>query len=86
MPAGPAACLRAWFYLHVGFTDPHRPYRPGAFTPPHDPAKVAVPTYLPDTPEVRREPARGWIKQLPADFFSQRLSQTHASDAVYSAG
>jgi len=43
------------FYLHIGFTDPHRPYQPGAFTPPHDPAKVAVPAYLPDTPEVRRD-------------------------------
>ncbi len=41
------------FYLHVGFTDPHRPYRPGAFNPPHDRSKISVPAYLPDTPEVR---------------------------------
>lgn len=43
------------FFLHVGFTDPHRPYVPGAFTPPHDRAKVTVPPFLPDTPEVRED-------------------------------
>jgi arylsulfatase A-like enzyme len=41
------------FFLQAGFTDPHRPYRPGAFNPPHDPAKVKVPDWLPDWPEVR---------------------------------
>jgi len=45
------------FFLHVGFTDPHRPYRPGAFSPPHDPAKVRVPRFLPDVPEVRQDVA-----------------------------
>lgn len=43
------------FWLQVGFTDPHRPYRPGAFQPPHDPAKVRVPPFLPDHPEVRKD-------------------------------
>lgn len=43
------------FFLHVGFTDPHRPYRKGAFSPPHDPAKVMVPDFLPDTPKVRED-------------------------------
>jgi arylsulfatase A-like enzyme len=43
------------FFLQVGFTDPHRPYRPGAFSPPHDPAKIRVPRFLPDTPEVRQD-------------------------------
>lgn len=43
------------FFLHVGFTDPHRPYQPGAVTPPHDPAKVKVPPYLPDLPVVRQD-------------------------------
>ncbi|MCW5966274.1 MAG: sulfatase-like hydrolase/transferase, partial [Bryobacterales bacterium] len=28
------------FFLQFGSTDPHRPYRPGAVNPPHDPAKV----------------------------------------------
>lgn len=43
------------FFLHVGFTDPHRPYRPGAFSPPHNPKHVEVPPFLPDTPEVRED-------------------------------
>jgi arylsulfatase A-like enzyme len=43
------------FFLHVGFTDPHRPYKPGAFSPAHDPAKIAVPKFLPDTTEIRRD-------------------------------
>lgn len=43
------------FWLQLGFTDPHRPYRPGAFQPPHDPKTVRVPPYLPDTPEVRQD-------------------------------
>ena len=43
------------FFLQVGFTDPHRPYRAGAFEPPHDPAKVRVPDFLPDRPEVRQD-------------------------------
>lgn len=43
------------FWLQIGFTDPHRPYRPGAFEPPHDPARVIVPKWLPDWPEVRQD-------------------------------
>jgi N-sulfoglucosamine sulfohydrolase len=43
------------FWLQLGFTDPHRPYRPGAFTPPHDPKNVRVPPFLPDLPEVRED-------------------------------
>lgn len=46
------------FFLHIGFDDPHRPYEDGAFDPPHDPAKVVVPHFLPDTPEVRADLAR----------------------------
>jgi arylsulfatase A-like enzyme len=43
------------FFLWVGFTDPHRDYAPGAAQPPHDPADVNVPPFLPDTPEVRAD-------------------------------
>jgi N-sulfoglucosamine sulfohydrolase len=43
------------FFLHVGFTDPHRPYKSGAVSPPHDPAKVVAPKFLPDSPEVRAD-------------------------------
>jgi arylsulfatase A-like enzyme len=41
------------FFLHVGFIDPHRVYKRGRFPVKHDPAKVVVPAYLPDTPEIR---------------------------------
>ncbi|MGH9657264.1 MAG: sulfatase family protein [Bryobacteraceae bacterium] len=43
------------FFLHVGFRDPHRPYRAGMFSPPHAPASVRVPKFLPDTPEIRED-------------------------------
>jgi arylsulfatase A-like enzyme len=44
------------FFLWVGFEDPHRPYPHGVpWTPPHDPAKVIVQPYLPDTPKVRQD-------------------------------
>lgn len=43
------------FFLHLGFTEPHRPYRRGVFSPPHDAAKVRVPAFLPDLPEVRED-------------------------------
>lgn len=43
------------FFLHVGFTDPHRPYAAGAFDPPHDPARIRVPDFLPDAPAVRQD-------------------------------
>lgn len=43
------------FFLWFGSTDPHRDYGPGAIDPPHDPATVAVPEFLPDTPEVRQD-------------------------------
>lgn len=43
------------FWLQLGFTDPHRPYKPGAFDPPHDPNNVRVPPFLPDLPAVRQD-------------------------------
>jgi len=43
------------FFLWVGFNDAHRPYAPGAVTPPHDPGRVRVPPYLADTPETRAD-------------------------------
>lgn len=43
------------FFMWVGFHDAHRPYKKGAFDPPHDPAKVKVPPYLADTPETRAD-------------------------------
>ncbi|MGL4462350.1 MAG: sulfatase family protein, partial [Planctomycetia bacterium] len=43
------------FFLWMGFIDPHRPYDPNSFDPPHDPKSAAVPPYLPDDPAVRRD-------------------------------
>ncbi|MBM3811614.1 MAG: sulfatase [Acidimicrobiia bacterium] len=43
------------FFLHVGFSDPHRPYQDGTIPNPHDPAKIRVPAWLPDTPEIRKD-------------------------------
>jgi N-sulfoglucosamine sulfohydrolase len=43
------------FFLHVGFHDPHRPYWPHEYSPPHDPTKVPVPGFLPDTLAVRKD-------------------------------
>lgn len=43
------------FYLWFGSNDPHRPYEEGIINQPHDPAKVQVPDFLPDTPEVRKD-------------------------------
>lgn len=43
------------FFLWVGFNDAHRPYAPGAVSPPHDPATVKVPPYLVDSPETRAD-------------------------------
>lgn len=42
------------FAMTVGFFEPHRPW-PASLYPPLDPAGMAVPDYLPDTPAVRAE-------------------------------
>ena len=56
------------FYLHVGFSDPHRAGGPGGFANHRDyqnvdareysPTDVTVPDFLPDQPEVRSELAQ----------------------------
>lgn len=43
------------FFLWVGFHDPHRPYKEGAFSPPYNPADVSVPAFLPDNDAVRKD-------------------------------
>jgi N-sulfoglucosamine sulfohydrolase len=59
-------CGESPFFIHVGFTDPHRAGGPKNFAngqkyPPSvpavtfDPAKVPVPYHLPDTPAVRED-------------------------------
>lgn len=66
---GTADCARSFFedvgdrpfYLHVGFSDPHRdfgnqnaPY-PGYEEVTYDPSEIPVPAFLPDHPAVRQE-------------------------------
>jgi arylsulfatase A-like enzyme len=46
------------FFLWVSFNEPHHPWNRPAPSAPTDPAKIAVPGYLPDIPEVRRDLAR----------------------------
>ncbi len=57
------------FYLHIGLTDPHRPYRRGSYPVKHDPAKVNVPKWLPDSPEIRQDIADYYdaISRMDAD-------------------
>jgi N-sulfoglucosamine sulfohydrolase len=43
------------FFLWIGFHDPHRPYKQGAFSPLHNPADVTVPGFLPDNDAVRKD-------------------------------
>lgn len=43
------------FFLWAASIDPHRPYKQGTYEHPHDPAKVIVPPYYPDIPEMREE-------------------------------
>ena len=66
-PSSPEAMGRAWmqalkdrpkgkpFFLWAAHSDPHRGYKPGAVDPPHDPADVIVPSFFPDTPQVRED-------------------------------
>lgn len=54
------------FFLWFGANEPHRPYEPGRFDPPHDPKDVVVPDFLPDTPDVRQDLA--WYYDQMAVF------------------
>lgn len=43
------------FVLQLCFSDPHRPYTPGGVPAPHDPARLTLPPFYPDTPLVRQD-------------------------------
>ncbi|HUZ46686.1 MAG TPA: sulfatase [Terriglobia bacterium] len=44
------------FFLHIGYHDPHRPYLPGERYPVHNTrSEVTIPSFLPDTPGVRKD-------------------------------
>ena len=75
------------FWLQVGFTDPHRPYKAGAFQPPHDPKKVIVPKWLPDWPEVRQDLAMyyDYIARMDSEvgqLMDLLASNGHANDTM----
>src|SRR5262245_35689280 len=46
------------FFLWLSFNEPHHPWNRPAPDSPTQPEKIAVPRYLPDIPEVRRDLAR----------------------------
>src|SRR5262245_46828876 len=46
------------FVLQLCFSDPHRPLDKGAIQQPHDPAKLKLPVFYPDTKLVREDFAR----------------------------
>ncbi len=46
------------FFLWAASVDPHRPYDETGFPESHDPARVAVPPFLPDHPLIRKEIAQ----------------------------
>ncbi len=58
------------FFLWVSFNDPHHPWDEKAIPQPHDPAKITVPPYLPDLPEVRKDLARYYdeIARMDEEF------------------
>jgi arylsulfatase A-like enzyme len=58
------------FVLQLCFSDPHRPYTPGGVPTPHDPARLTLPPFYPDTPLVRQDYAAYYdeIARFDADF------------------
>ncbi len=48
-------CGERPFFMWVGFSDAHRPYKPGAVDPPHDPQGVQVPPFLVDDEATRED-------------------------------
>ena len=43
------------FYLQLCYSEPHRPYDGRDIPAPRDPAKLILPKWMPDTPEVRAD-------------------------------
>jgi arylsulfatase A-like enzyme len=58
------------FVLQLCFNDPHRPLDRNAIPQPHDPAKLKLPAWYPDTKLVREDFARYYdeIARFDADF------------------
>lgn len=60
------------FFLWISFNDPHHPWDTNAILQPHDPAKIPVPSYLPDIPEVHKDLARYYdeVARMDGEFQS----------------
>lgn len=58
------------FFLWLNFNEPHHPWNRPAPSEPTDPTKIAVPPYLPDIPEVRRDLARYYdeVAEMDEEF------------------
>ncbi len=58
------------FVLQLCFSDPHRPYDVNAIAKPHEPAKLKLPPFFPDTPKVRADFAHYYdeISRFDEDF------------------
>lgn len=61
------------FFLHVGLTEPHRPYQEDTIDEPHDPDVVEVPSFLPNTEPVRRDLALYYDEIAKMDATCGRL-------------
>jgi arylsulfatase A-like enzyme len=64
------------FYLQLCSSDPHRPYDGKKIPNPRDPSKLVLPSWFPDTPEVRKDLA-GYYDEINRfdDFFGNVLSE-----------
>jgi arylsulfatase A-like enzyme len=58
------------FYLQLCFSDPHRPYTKQNVPHPLDPDKLVLPSWFPDTPELRKDLAGYYdeINRFDRDF------------------
>ncbi|MDR1492332.1 MAG: sulfatase [Planctomycetaceae bacterium] len=58
------------FYLQLCFSDPHRPYDNQNIPNPRDPEKLVLPSWFPDTPELRKDLAGYYneINRFDRDF------------------
>ena len=67
------------YFLWINFRDPHHPWDDNAFQPPHDPAKLPIPGYLPDLPGVRGDLRRYYDEIGRCDLDFQKVLNLLAS-------
>ncbi len=63
------------FFMWLAAMDPHRPYQSGIIPEPHDPAKVIVPPYLPDTDSTRKDLALYYDEISRLDSYLGKVMQ-----------